>query len=618
MKYNLLILLLIFSFSLKATNQQPRIEPPFWWIGMENNQLQLLVHGKEISKTTVVIDSKNIKLLKVDKAESPNYLFLNLEILTDAKPGIFEIKFMLNNRVAYKYDYELKTRKSNSSERKGFGPEDVIYLLMPDRFSNGNPDNDNVKGMLEKAKRSNPDGRHGGDMQGIESHLDYFNELGITALWINPLLENNMPKYSYHGYAITDFYKVDSRFGNNANYLNLVNEAHGKNLKIIQDMVFNHCASGHWWMKDLPFTNWINQFPEFTRSNYRSETVMDPHASKSDKDLMAKGWFDQTMPDLNQENPWLATYLIQNSIWWIESVGLDGIRMDTYPYANQEFMTSWVRAVNREYPHFTIVGETWLQTEAHTAYFQNSTFPDKKENSALRSVTDFPMMYALNDGLNQNDSWTEGMAKIYITLSKDFLYSAADSNLIFLDNHDVSRFASNINSDLNKYKMGIGMLLTMRGIPMIYYGTEIMMTGKKENGDGGLRADFPGGWTGDSVNVFKHQNLTEKETKAMDFTQSLLKFRNQSKALQTGSLTHYIPEDGVYVYFRDYKGKTQNGEIIMVIINHNSSRKTIELERFKESFKSKKNGEDIFSHSIFPLNKSMKLPANSITILNIR
>jgi len=617
MKNRLLVILIFSFFSLQAAQQPPLVEPPFWWVGMKNNKLQLLVHAEDIGKTKVVINSKLVRLIGVDTAESPNYAFLNIEINKETEAGVFEIKFILKNRTAYKYYFELKNRISQSSDRKGFGSEDVIYLLMPDRFSNGNATNDNVGGILEKADRSNPDGRHGGDIQGIENHLNYIHQLGVTALWINPLLENNMPKYSYHGYAITDFYKIDARFGSNADYANLSQKAKKNGLKMIQDMVFNHCASGHWWMEDLPFNDWVNQFPEFTRSNYRSETIMDPHASKSDKKLMSNGWFDRSMPDLNQKNPFLATYLIQNSIWWIEFAGLSGIRMDTYPYADQEFMANWVKAVFGEYPNFNIVGETWLQSEAQTAWFQNNSFSELKPTNHLNSVTDFPLCYAANAAVNQKDSWTEGVAQLYMTLSKDFLYPAPDSNVIFLDNHDLSRFASNIDSDVNKYKIGLGFLATTRGIPMIYYGTEIMMLGKKENGDGGLRADFPGGWAGDSVSVFENTNLSENQKQALEYFQILFNFRKESMALQKGSLTQYIPIEGVYVYFRDYRGTSSHGEIVMVIINNNDSSMIVDLKRFNESFKNRKSAEDIFTHTNYSLQKPIKTQAKSITILKI-
>ena len=617
MKYSLLILLLSLFLTSKSANQPAHVEPPYWWIGMKNTELQLLVNGNNIQNTKVEIKTTDVVLKKVHRVENPNYLFLDLDIQKETEAGFFDIRFIKDGKIVYSYRYELKKRKEKSAARVGFGPEDLIYLLMPDRFSNGNTSNDNLKDMPDKANRANPDGRHGGDIQGIVNHLDYFNTIGVTALWINPLLENNMPKYSYHGYAITDFYKIDARFGTNSDYQSLCKKAANKGLKVIQDMVFNHCASGHWWMKDLPTKDWVHEFPSFTRSNYRSETLMDPHASELDKKLMSQGWFDQSMPDLNQKNPFLATYLIQNSIWWIESSDLSGIRMDTYPYANQDFMTKWLKAVYLEYPQFNIVGETWMQSEAQTAWFQNNSFT-RQNRIHLKSVTDFPMCYSINGALNENDGWTTGVAKIYMTLSKDYLYPCPDSNLIFLDNHDVSRFASNINSNLKKYKIGIGILATMRGIPMIYYGTEIMMTGKKEEGDGGLRADFPGGWEGDSTNVFLNKNVNAQQAEALKYFKNLFLLRKKSKALQSGTLTQYIPEDGSYIYFRDYLGETADGEIIMVIINNNNHSKVIDFGRFIESFKGRKKAEDILTHTSYSLDKSLKMEAKSIIILKIR
>ena len=616
MKYSFLILLLTLFLTSKSAKQPTHVEPPFWWISMKNTHLQLMVNGNNIQDTKVEIKTTEVVLKKVHRVESPNYLFLDLEIQKDAKAGIFDICFKKDGEIIYTYKYELKERREKSAERQGFGPEDLIYLLMPDRFSNGNTSNDNIKEMADKANRANPDGRHGGDIQGITNHLQYFNTIGVTAIWINPLLENNMPKYSYHGYAITDYYKIDARFGSNADYQSLCKKAAKTGLKVIQDMVFNHCASGHWWMKDLPTKDWVHQFPVFTRSNYRSETLMDPHASELDKKIMSEGWFDKSMPDLNQKNPLLATYLIQNSIWWIEYADLQGIRMDTYPYADQDFMTKWVKAVYMEYPNFNIVGETWMQSEAQTAWFQNNSFTHQNKIH-LQSVTDFPMCYSINGALSETDGWTTGIAKIYMTLSKDYLYLCPDSNLIFLDNHDVSRFASNINSDMKKYKIGIGILATMRGIPMIYYGTEIMMTGKKEEGDGGLRADFPGGWDSDSTNVFLKNNLSTQQAEAKNYFTKVFRFRNKSKALQSGSLTQYIPEDGSYIYFRDYLGETADGEIIMVIVNNNNHSKTIDLKRFRESFKGRENSEDILTHTTYSLDKSLKVEAKSITILKI-
>ncbi len=556
-----------------------RVEPPFWWVGMKNPTVQLMVHYKDIAFTNPVVSDKSVVISKIHKTDNPNYLFIDITILPNSPSGSFDIVFYKKDSVVCTYNYKLKKRDNNSAQRKGFGPEDIVYLLMPDRFSNGDTLNDNVVGMFEKVDRTNPNGRHGGDIIGIENNLDYLQNIGITALWINPLLENNMKDYSYHGYAITDFYKIDARFGSNQDYVELVKKAKTKNIKIIMDMVFNHCGSNHWWMKDLPSKDWVHQFDSFTRSNYRAEALMDPHASKYDREIMHDGWFDSTMPDLNQNNPYLAKYLIQNSIWWIEYANLSGIRMDTYPYANQEFMNSWLSAVYDEYPNFNIVGETWLQTVSQTAYFQSNTFQAAKEPNKLRSVTDFPLCYAANNALNEPDSWTTGLARLYMILSQDFVYSNADSNLIFLDNHDINRFASNVNSDFNKWKMGMTFLLTTRGIPMIYYGGEFMMTGDKSKGDADLRKDFPGGWTTDTVNVFTNTNLSKKQIDALEFSKMLFKLRNHHKALQTGKLMQYIPQNNSYVYFRYNKD-----ECFMIVMNNAEKELTLPLLSYRESF----------------------------------
>ena len=605
------IVITLFVFFYSSVAQ--KVEPPFWWVGMKNPNLQILVYKQDVAKLTPKIKNPNVELVKIHHIENPNYLFIDVKIKETANAGSFDIDFYSGKNKSWSYKYELKKRRVNSAQRQGFGPEDIMYLLMPDRFSNGNPSNDNMKGMLEKANRENPNGRHGGDIQGISNHLDYLQNFGITALWINPLLENNMKDYSYHGYAITDYYNIDARFGSNQDYLDLVQKAKSNNIKIVMDMVFNHCGSNHWWMKDLPSRDWVHQFDNYTRSNYRGEALTDQHAAQSDRELMHNGWFDRTMPDLNQKNPFLAKYLIQNSIWWIEYADLGGIRMDTYPYADQDFMAEWVAAVYNEYPNFNIVGETWLQTISQTAYFQSTTFPADKKASKLRSVTDFPLCYAANNSLNEEDSWTTGMSKLYMTLSQDFVYANADSNLIFLDNHDINRFANNINSDFNKWKMGMTFLMTTRGIPMIYYGGEFMMTGDKSKGDADLRKDFPGGWKGDSVNVFKHENMTKLQIESLEFTKQLFELRNNHKALQTGKLTQYIPQNHTYVYFR-----YNDSECFMIVMNNSEKENTLDLSRFKESYEKYTSLRTFGQKEYDKIPPQLIIPAKSATIYEFK
>ncbi len=600
-----------FIFVLSTTAQ--RIEPSFWWIDMHNTSLQLMVHHKDIGNLTPKIDEKSIELKAFHKAESANYLFLDLEIAATAKAGKIKIDFYEGKSKKLSLDYELKNREPNSAQRLGFGPQDVIYMLMPDRFANGNPNNDSPAEMLEKADRSNPNGRHGGDVAGIHQNLEYISKLGITALWINPLLENNQPKYSYHGYAITDFYRVDPRFGSNEDYKNLVKAAQQQGIKVMMDMVFNHCGDHHWWMRDLPFQDWVHQFSEFTRSNYRSEALMDPHASAQDQKLMNDGWFDHSMPDLNQKNPFLARYLIQNSIWWIEYAGLQGVRMDTYPYSDQTFMAQWVDAVMSEYPNFNIVGEAWLQTVPHTAYFQSSTFPQAKAPSHLQSVTDFPLNYALNAAFNQKEGWTEGMANLYMVLAQDFVYQNADSNVIFLDNHDITRFATQVEMNIEKYKMGITFLLTTRGIPQLYYGDEIMLPGNKSEGDASLRPDMPGGWLTDKSNVFNNQNLDQRQSDVLDYTRKILHLRKQHLALQSGKLLHYIPQDGVYVYFR-----FDAGERFMIIFNNNDQPKDIDITRFEEGLNGAKSIKSMEDNEFQSIMYHFMLPQKSAQIFQLK
>ncbi len=397
------IILLLVSFSVSA-QKTPLVEPPFWWTGMQLGELQLMVHADGIAYTAPRLVYPGVKVTKVSKTENPDYLFLDLQIDQDAVPGRMRMDFDRDENVRYVYEYELKAREKGSSERNGFGPEDVILLAMPDRYANGDPDNDDMPGMLEKANRSNPDGRHGGDLKGIADHLDYIADMGFTAIWLNPVLENNNPKYSYHGYAITDFYRLDPRFGTNEDYVQFIEECHAENIKVIMDMVFNHCGGGHWWMENLPSEDWIHQWPEFTRSNFRAPVNSDPHAAEYDQIKMQNGWFDTNMPDLNQHNEFLANYLIQNSIWWVEFAGLDGIRMDTYPYSDQVFMQRWMKRMKLEYPDFMVLGETWLQKEAITSYYAGSENERYGYNSHVPSVTDFPLHYAVEKALSEPET----------------------------------------------------------------------------------------------------------------------------------------------------------------------------------------------------------------------
>lgn len=616
MKRFFLFLQLIFIWATVSAQTEiniERIEPPFWWVNMVNSDLQIMIYGESIAEYEPEISNEGIKILNLVLVENPNYLFLNVEISSNVTAGNFEIDFKKNDEFVKSVSYELKERKTGSTERFGFDKTDVIYLLMPDRFSNGNIENDNAAGMLEMADRENPDGRHGGDIQGIVNHLDYISDLGFSALWINPLLENNNPKYSYHGYAITDFYKIDPRYGSNEDYYNLIDECHQKGIKVINDMIYNHCSVHHWFIKDLPDETWIHQYPEFTKSNFRAPTITDPYASEFDKTKMLTGWFDVHMADLDQRNELLADYLIQNTIWWIEVSGIDGIRVDTQPYPYKEFIAEWAKSVFEEYPNFNIVGEAWLQKEAITAYFQKDANNVDGYNSNIPSVTDFPLRNAIATAFNEKDGWLEGLLRLYYVLAQDFLYASPDENLIFCDNHDISRFFSTQGEDLDKWKMGIVFLLTTRGIPMVYYGTEILMTGEEHHGHGSIREDFPGGWPKDSLNAYNKDGRNVKQNEAYDYLYKILQWRKTKDVIHNGQLKHFIPENDVYVYFR----YNENEQLMVILNNSKNEVKALKTERFKESFKGYSYAKNVLTNEIVNYTEVITLPPKSATLLEL-
>ncbi|MHC1707763.1 MAG: glycoside hydrolase family 13 protein [Bacteroidales bacterium] len=586
-----------------------KIEPPFWWSGMKSEHIQLMIYGKELTTCQASLDSGGVKVTR-NYHPSENYLFIDLSISPTAKPGKYHIR--LDGGPAYQKSlvYELKERRPGSAQRKGLTTADAIYLLMPDRFSNGDPANDNMPGMTEQANRNNPDGRHGGDIKGIVNFLDDINKMGFTALWINPLLENNMPKYSYHGYAITDFYKTDPRLGSNEDYCDMVNQAHKQGLKVIMDMVFNHFGSGHIWMNDLPDPNWINHWPEFTRSNYRAGVITDPYVSETDKIKMQKGWFDTTMPDFDQTNPHVADYLIQNSIWWVEYANLDGIRMDTYPYSDEEFMRKWMQRITLEYPEFFVVGECWLNTSPSLSYWlQNS--PLSLKNSSLTNIFDFPLAFALQKAFVESEGWETGSGRLYDLLSQDFLYTDPDRLVTFVDNHDIDRMASMLKTKEN-VKMAIAFLATTRGIPLFYYGSEIMMKGFAGEGHGTIRKDYPGGWINDTIDIASGKGLTKDESEVRSYLSKILNWRLHNPAVQKGKLKHFIPEDGIYVYFR-----TLPNQAIMVICNNNESVKTLSTSRFKEVTDSFKRFKDIENQQNIDIKNQISLSPKSVRIIEL-
>jgi glycosidase len=587
------------------------VEPMFWWIGMKNPIVEVMIHQEGIANYAVTSADKRVKIVADENSDNPNYKFVKLDIskaVAGNVPLIFEKegqKFQLN--------YELKTRNLNPEKMTELSPEDVIYLIFPDRFANGDAKNDTIAGMLE-AKSEESLGRHGGDLQGIINQLDYLADLGITAIWINPEIENNQPKESYHGYAATDFYQIDARFGTNDLYKELVAKAHEKGLKVIKDIVHNHVGDQHWWIKDLPTKSWIHQFDTFTKTTYRAPTLFDPYASEMDKMLMADGWFDKHMPDLNQQDEHLATYLIQNNLWWIEFAGLDAFRVDTYAYPDKDFTSKWCKAINDEYPNFTIFGETWVHGVVTQAFFTDENGLKSGHDTNLPGVTDFQLYYAINDALTKPQGWTDGVAKIYYTLAKDIAYANPNRNVTFLDNHDLTRFATVMGHDLNKIKSGLAFLLTTRGVPMLYYGTEIMMNSDNEKDHGYLRKNFPGGF-GDAPNKFSESGRDENENVVFNYTKKLLNYRKNSAVLTEGKLMQFVPENGLYVYFRYNEA---NSKAVMIAMNTNAEPITFATNRFKEQLKYYKTGKNIITdETIKDLNKKITLSGFETMILEL-
>lgn len=593
-----------------VTAQNLRVEPPHWFAGMKSQQLQLLVHAENIKDAEIKLNSDRVKLLQVHKADSPNYLFLDLELAQTSKAYSFKINFEFKNQKNLSYKYRIKKRLKAADNYEGFDSSDAIYLITPDRFANGNPSNDVIKGMNEtKIDRADTYARHGGDIEGITQHLNYISDMGYTAIWPSPLLENNMHYGSYHGYAMTDFYKVDPRFGDLKSYKKLADKLHQKDMKLIMDMVANHCGSEHWWMKDLPFEDWINYQEKYVNkndiplSNHRRTTNQDPYASDIDTDLNQKGWFVETMPDLNQKNPYMATYIIQNSIWWIETLGLNGIRQDTYPYANKNFMADWAKSIMTEYPNFNIVGEEWSTNPLLVGYWQDGANNKDKYESHLKSTMDFPMQTAIVNALNEDETWGTGFVKIYEALANDFYYTNPESIMIFADNHDMSRIYTQLNEDVSKTKMALGLVLSLPRIPQIYYGTEILMNDSAKPGDHGLiRTDFPGGWASDEVYSFKGEGLSNKQKDFQLFLKSLLNYRKNSKALTEGEAKHFAPFNAIYTLVR-----TTKDEKVILFLNKNKEAQKIDLSRFEELDFDGKTFKSIIDSQRFKWHQTLEL-----------
>ena len=547
MKFKTLLFFLLLPASFLFAQQIQRVDPPNWWIGMQYQQIQLLVYGQQVGDLRVEVNYPGVQLLSIAQMPNRNYLILELNIDEDAKPGKVPLQFYDRDKLVQNHDFPLLARDPVRSNIQGFNTTDAIYLITPDRFVNGNAANDNKEGLKEKNNRTLKGGRHGGDISGIRKSLDYIKDMGFTAVWLNPLLENDMEEYSYHGYSTTDFYKVDARFGSNEEYQALADEGRSKGLKLIMDMIVNHCGLNHWWMKDLPADDWINQWSEYTETNHRKTILQDPYVSEADKKVFTDGWFVPTMPDLNQRNPFMAKYLIQNSIWWVEYLGLSGIRMDTYPYPDMDFMTDWTRVLMKEYPNLNIVGEEWFEWPTIVSYWQKGKNNPNGYESELKSVMDFPVQMALSKALNNEETWKTGWIEVYEMLAHDFLYPDPSSLVVFPDNHDMSRIFSQVEEDLDLYKQALIFFLTIRGIPQLYYGTEVLMKNPGTTDHGIIRSDFPGGWSGDAVNAFTGKGLSETQKSTQAWLKKLLQWRKTATAIHDGQLKHFIPKDGVYL-----------------------------------------------------------------------
>ncbi len=609
--------LLVFLFSFQATTssaqQAPeRTEPPFWWAGMFHDVLQVKFFAPDIGETRVAINHPDVKVIEVVGVTSPDYLFIYLDV-SRVQPGMYDISFIKDGITVYQYPFEFRQRAAGSRYREGLNASDAMYLLMPDRFANGDPSLDDQPGMLEQADRSNPSGRHGGDLQGIMNNLDHIADMGFTAIWLNPVLENNQPRYSYHGYATTDYYKIDPRFGTNDDYRRLVEMAGDKGIKIIKDLILNHCGHHHWWMENLPGHDWINQWDEFTRTTYRMTTIVDPHGSAYDYNRMVRGWFDTNMPDLNQNNRLLALYLKQNAVWWIEYSGLQGIRMDTQPYADRFFMADWARYVLEEYPNFMLIGEAWLGIPAMVAYYQGGSLNHDGYNSNFPSVFDFALYDAIGLAFTEGDGWASGMLRLYNTIAQDFLYGNPYNLVVFGDNHDTDRFFTRVGEDLDKLEMALTFIFTTRGIPQLYAGTELLESAFEHDGHGEMRTDFPGGWPGDPVNKFTRNGRTNEQNRIVDHISKLLSFRKETPALHYGWLLHFVPENNVYVYFRYDEDDT-----VMVVLNNNDSAVELELDRFREGWLGASSATDVITGRTFNGFDRWSIPGSTSMVLKLQ
>ena len=615
-KMKRIILLLITFCSIQMSAQKiEKVEPANWWTDMQWSELQLLIYGDNIASLDVNIDNENFILNKTIKTINPNYIFIYVSIPENAYAGIVPIEFKKGKRVVETYNFELKERAEDAALVEGFSPEDMIYLITPDRFANGDTANDEFEDMPDKLNRNDKMGRHGGDIAGMLNSLDYISSIGSTAIWINPIIENDMETFSYHGYAATDFYKVDRRYGTNEEYVDFITKAKEKDMIVIMDMILNHSGSEHWFVLDPPMEDWINNQDNFVKTSHKRQTVQDIYASEYDKKAFSDGWFVKTMPDLNQKNPLMADYLIQNTLWWIEYSGIAGIRMDTYPYPDKDFMSDWTCAVMTEYPNFSIVGEEWTVNPAIVSYWQADKVNHDGYTSCLPSLMDFPIQHALAESLNdENESWNSGFIKLYEMLANDFLYSHPEDLVIFPDNHDMDRFFTQVNEDVDLYKMGLVYTATMRGIPQLYYGTEIAMSNTGAPRDHGIiRTDFPGGWEGDAVNAFTGEELSTQQKDILNFTSKIFNWRKNAKVVHQGNLIQFAPENGVYSYVRTFEDKQ-----ILVLLSKTKEPFSLSFNKYAEVLNLDSTGTDIISGQNINFSENFEVTPKTAYIIEIQ
>ena len=602
----------ILSGTLQAVGLN-KVEPPFWWAGMHSPKLQLMLYGDNIGELDARLNHDQVSIRSVQRVQNSNYLFVNLRMDKGLTPSQVRIQLHKAGDVQHELVYSFHNRRKGSAQRGGFDNSDTIYLITPDRFANGDPNNDSLPILQEQANRANPGGRHGGDLAGMAQHLDYIVDMGFTAVWPMPMMENDQPEYSYHGYSITDHYRIDPRFGSNEDYRQFSLKARAQGVGLIQDIILNHIGSEHWWIADLPSSDWLNHQAGFEPTSHYRTSIQDPYSAEIDRKDFTDGWFVTSMPDLNQRNPLVANYLIQNSIWWVEYADLYGIRTDTYSYSDKDFLTGWTRRLMNEYPNFNIVGEEWSNNPNVVSYWQRGKDNADGYVSHLPSVMDFPLYENIRNALTEGEGWHQGLIRIYESLANDNLYPAPLDLVIFAENHDTVRLYSLLEEDQKRWQLAMALLATMRGIPQFFYASEILATSPTERDDGLTRSDFPGGWPGDEINAFTGEGLSEQQLHAQNYLKTLLNWRKDKAVVHTGDLLHFAPHKGVYVYFRSNAEET-----VMVVLNHSEEAQQLDPERYREGLGTYTKARDIMTGNSQTLEQALSLPPLTAGILELQ